>query len=45
MPSDTVSWTITFILVRLKSKSLSRKEIYGDFENSLKPLRNGVRSK
>ena len=45
MPSDIDSGMVTIISVRLKSKSLLRKEIYGDFEKSLKSLENGARSK
>ena len=45
LPSDTDWGMVTIILVRLKSKSLLREEIYDDFEKSLKPLENGVRSK
>jgi hypothetical protein len=36
---------ITIILIRLKSKSLLQKEIYGDLEKSQKNLKNGVKSK
>ena len=39
LPSDTASGMVTIIWVRLKSKSLLRKEIYGGFEKSLKPTR------
>ena len=32
MPSDTDSGIVTIISVRLKSKSILWKEVYGDFE-------------
>ena len=37
--SDVDSGIVIIISVRLKSKSLLRKEIYGDLEKSLKPLK------